>query len=94
MGAACALRTDHRDAYGGHVTFGRAVVAMLLVACSRAESPMTSERCQRLIEADAEAREAWDRARQAGDTQDLISGLRRAFEEQHDALLESGCLTS
>jgi hypothetical protein len=55
---------------------------------------MTSERCQRLIEADAEARAAWDRARQAGDTQDLIRGLRQAFEEQHDALVESGCLNS
>ena len=76
------------------VTFGRAVVAVLLVACSRAESPMMSERCQRLVEAEAEARAAWDRARQAGDTQDLIGGLRRAFEEQHDALVESRCLTS
>jgi hypothetical protein len=88
------LRGNHRDAYGGHVTFGRALVAVLLVACSRAEGPATSERCQRLIEADAEARAAWERAREAGDTQDLIVGLRRAFEEQHDALLESGCLTS
>ena len=76
------------------VTFGRAVVAVLLVACARAESPMTSERCQRLVEAEAEARAAWDRARQAGDTQDLIGGLRRAFEEQHATLVESGCLTS
>jgi DNA-binding SARP family transcriptional activator len=70
------------------------MVAALLAACSRAESPMTSERCQRLIEADAAARAQWEQTQGSGDTQDLISGLRRAFEEAHQALLESGCLTS
>jgi hypothetical protein len=89
------LRSDHLDAYRDHVRLGRAVlVAALVVACSRGESPVTSDRCQRLIQADAAARAAWEQARAAGETQDLLSGLRRAFEEHHDELSSSGCLTS
>jgi len=70
------------------------LVACLLAACTAAEGPQTSERCRRFVEADAEARDAWEHARDAGAPEDEVRRLRREFGERHDALFESGCLVS
>lgn len=66
----------------------------LLPACTTEEGPHTSERCKGFIEADAEARAAWEQARDSGEPEDEIRRLRREFGEHHDALFNSGCLVS
>jgi hypothetical protein len=74
---------------------GRVIIALcLLSACTAEEAPHTSTRCRRFIEADAEARAAWEQARDSGAPEDEIRRLRIEFGFRHDALFDSGCLVS
>jgi hypothetical protein len=73
---------------------GFILLAALLSGCEEVDGPGTSERCQGSIQADAEARAAWEEARDSGASQAEIRRLRKAFGEHHDALFGSGCLVS
>jgi hypothetical protein len=90
----CGL--THPSLASGSVKALRGVIltAALLSACTQVEGPQTSERCQGFIQADAEARAAWEQARDSGASQAEIRRLRRTFGEYHDALFGSGCLVS
>jgi hypothetical protein len=80
--------------YGLRVTLARVLVAAaVLVACSPNYTEI-SERCRRIIQADAEARAALEEAEASGAPEAEIRRLRVAFGRQHDALFDSGCLTS
>jgi F0F1-type ATP synthase membrane subunit b/b' len=69
------------------------VVAASLVACSPSDG-VISERCQRIIQADAEARAALEEAQERGAPEAELRRLRVAFGREHDALFDSGCLKS
>lgn len=73
---------------------GLFLVAVLLTACGEGDGPQISERCRGFIEADAEARAEWERARDSGAPQEEVRRLRIAFGYRHQALFASGCLLS
>src|SRR5687768_3275217 len=66
----------------------------LLSGCAEVDGPATSERCQGFIQADAESRAAWERARDSAGSEAQIRRLRRTFIARHHALFASGCLVS
>lgn len=73
---------------------GLILMVALLSGCAEVDGPGTSERCQGFIQADAETRAAWERARDSGISEAEIRRLRRTFIAHHDALFASGCLVS
>lgn len=70
-----------------------ALTGLLLLACSPTDSAI-SERCRRIIETDAEARSALEEAEERDAPENEVRRLRVAFGRAHDALFDSGCLTS
>jgi hypothetical protein len=73
---------------------GLLLAAVFLTGCDEGDGPQISQRCREFIEADAEARAAWDRARDSGAPEEEVRRLRIAFGYRHDALFDSGCLVS